>query len=192
MNIQVKMPTTADEFLLWNEGREGKREFVRGRVVEMMINTTKRHAVLALRLGAMLLRTFPYPAFSIGTSDVAVRTPAGIRYPDIFVDRSTPTSNDTDLTATEPVLLVEVLSPSSFGRDFVEKLAEYTAIGSLLHYLILSYEEPRVWLWSRDEGGDWIGPIEVAGEDETAVLPRLGLTIELGELYAGISRQKEK
>ena len=35
MNIQSKMPTTADEFLRWNEGREGKREFVRGRVVEM-------------------------------------------------------------------------------------------------------------------------------------------------------------
>ena len=25
MNLQSKMPTTADEFLRWNEGREGKR-----------------------------------------------------------------------------------------------------------------------------------------------------------------------
>ena len=41
MNIQSKHPTTADEFLRWNEGREGKREFVRGKVIElMMINTT--------------------------------------------------------------------------------------------------------------------------------------------------------
>jgi hypothetical protein len=50
MNIQAKMPATADEFLRWNEGREGKREFVRGKVVEMMINVTENHYRLAARL----------------------------------------------------------------------------------------------------------------------------------------------
>ncbi len=188
MNLQTKMPTTADEFLRWNEGREGKREFVRGRVVEMMINTTKRHAILALRLGAILLRSFPYPAFAVGSADVAVRTPDGIRYPDLFVDRGTPTGSDADLLATEPVLLVEVLSPSSFGRDFVEKLADYSAIPSLLHYLIISHEEPRVWLWSRDETEAWGGPDEIAGREETVELKRLGMAISLAELYAGIER----
>ena len=47
MNLQSKYPTTADEFLRWNEGREGKREFVRGNVVEMMINVTRNHARIA-------------------------------------------------------------------------------------------------------------------------------------------------
>ena len=52
MNLQQKMPTTADEFLRWNEGREGKREFVRGRVVEMMINVTRNHVDIAANLYA--------------------------------------------------------------------------------------------------------------------------------------------
>ena len=187
MNLQTKMPTTADEFLLWNEGREGKREFVGGRVVELMINTTKRHAILALRLGSILLRAFPYPAFAVGSADVAVKTADGIRYPDLFVDRATPTSSDSDLVASQPVLLVEVLSPSSIDRDFVEKLGDYSAIPSLLHYLIVSYEEPRVWLWSRDEASEWFGPSEIAGRDEAVLLGRLSVTIELAELYAGIA-----
>ncbi|WP_274626858.1 Uma2 family endonuclease [Arvimicrobium flavum] len=188
MNIQSKHPTTADEFLRWNEGREGKREFVRGKVVEMMINTTKRHAILALRVGAILLRQFSYPAYSVGSADVAVRTGDGIRYPDVFVDRGTPSSNDSDLVASEPVLLAEVLSPSSMSRDFIEKVADYSAIPSLQHYLILSHEEPRIWLWSRDGADAWLGPDEIVGREEIVDLKRLGATIALAEVYSGIDR----
>lgn len=189
MNIQSRVPTTPDEFLLWNEGREGKREFVRGRVVEMMINTTKRHAVLAARLVALLLRSFPYPEFSVGSADVAVSTADGIRYPDVFVDRETPESSGTDLVAKSPVLLVEILSSSSYGRDFVDKAADYTALPSLLHYLVLSQEEPRAWLWSRDKGAGWRGPVEIAGKDQVIELARLNATLPLAELYLGIGTQ---
>src|SRR5690242_15267505 len=131
MNLQQKMPTTADEFLAWNEGREGKREFVRGRVVEMMIDVTRRHAVLAARLTSVLLNQLPYPDSSVGSADFGVRTPKGIRYPDVFVDRGTDESRDSDLVAVEPVLLGEVLSSWSYGRDLVEKLAEYSSIDAL-------------------------------------------------------------
>jgi hypothetical protein len=50
MNIQARYPTTADEFLRWNEGREGKREFVRGKVVEMMVGVSKYHFVIVSRV----------------------------------------------------------------------------------------------------------------------------------------------
>jgi Uma2 family endonuclease len=186
MNLQTKLPTTADEFLRWNEGREGKREFVRGRVVEMMINTSRFHSVLALRLGATLLRSCPYPAFSVGSADFAVRTPEGVRFPDLYVDRGTSTSRRADLVASEPIFLAEILSPSSYGRDFVEKLSDYTGLPSLRHYLILSQDEPRVWLWSRDESDVWSGPVEIAGFDAAIRLADLSATIPLAELYAGI------
>ena len=187
MNIQSRLPTTPDEFLRWNEGREGKREFVRGRVVEMMINVTKRHAVLATRLAAILLRQLPYPEFAVGSADFGVRTPAGIRYPDIFVDRATPESLDSDLAASCPILLAEVLSSSSHDRDFVEKLSDYTAVGTLLYYLVVSQDDPRIWLWSRS-GKDWEGPAEIAGRDRSFELSSLGARIDLSELYAGIGQ----
>ncbi len=187
MNLQSRLPTTPDEFLRWNEGREGKREFVRGRVVEMMINVTKRHAVLATRLAAILLRQLPYPEFAVGSADFGVRTPAGIRYPDVFVDRSTPDSRDSDFAASCPVFLAEVLSSSSYGRDFVEKLSDYTSIDTLLNYMIVSQDDPRVWLWSRTDG-NWDGPLEVAGRDQCVDLAALGTRIELSELYAGIGQ----
>ena len=188
MNIQTKMPTTAEEFLRWNEGREGKREFVGGKVVEMMINVTKRHAVLAMRLGAILLRQLAYPDFAVGSADFGVRTPDGIRYPDVFVDKQTPASRDQDLAATNPVMLAEVLSTSSYARDLVEKLADYQGIGTLWVYLVLSQDEPRVWLWTRGGDAQWSKMQEIAGAEEVIELEALGVSIALSELYAGIER----
>ncbi|GLS29793.1 Endonuclease, Uma2 family (restriction endonuclease fold) [Mesorhizobium albiziae] len=184
MNLQTKMPTTADEFLRWNEGREGKREFVRGRVVEMMINVTRAHARLAFRLSMQLGQQLDLAKYDIGSADFGVKTSDGVRYPDVYVDRAFDTLKD--LTAREPLLLAEILSASSYGQDFGEKVTEYTGLPTLRHYIILSQDEPRVWLWSRNESGGWDGPVSIAGREETVSLPALGISIDLATLYAGI------
>ena len=184
MNLQTKMPTTADEFLRWNEGREGKREFVRGRVVEMMINVTRAHARLAFRLSMQLGQQLDQAEYDIGSADFGVKTSDGVRYPDVYVDHAFDTLND--LTAREPLLLAEILSASSYGQDFGEKVAESTGLPTLRHYLILSQDEPRIWLWSRNESGAWDGPVSIAGREETVSLPALGISIDLATLYAGI------
>ena len=183
MNLQQKMPTTADEFLRWNEGREGKREFVRGRVVEMMINVTRNHVDIATNLLLALRQQLDRKAFSVGSADFGVRTPDGIRYPDVFVDRKTAKASATDLTAVEPILVAEILSPSSYGRDFVEKLTDYKGVESLIYYIILSHEEPRVWLSAR--GGD--APLEIVGNDATIDLGHLNLQLSLADLYDGVA-----
>jgi Uma2 family endonuclease len=186
MNLQTRYPTTPDEFLRWNEGREGKREFVRGRVVEMMINVTKNHARLAARLTGALLRHFTFPPYTVGSADFGIRTRDGVRYPDIFVDMDTPTSKGTDLAASHPLLLAEILSSSSY---FGEKVADYTGLSTLKHYLILSQDEPRAWLWSRDAADTWQGPVQTSGLDGTVSLGAFGFELKLGELYSGMFGQ---
>ena len=186
MNLQQKMPTTADEFLRWNEGREGKREFVRGRVVEMMINVTRNHVDIATNLLLSLRQQLDRKAFSVGSADFGVRTPDGVRYPDVFVDRKTEDATATDLAAVEPLFVAEILSPSSYGRDFVDKLADYKGIESLIYYLILSHEEPRVWLAARGANG-WTDPEEMAGSDVTIDLGHLNAQLSLADLYDGVA-----
>ncbi len=187
MNPQTKMPTTADEFLRWNEGREGKREFVRGRVVEMMINVTRNHARVATNIILALGKRLDLTFFDIGSADFGVRTPEGVRYPDVYVDRRGPDTRGSDLATIEPVFLAEILSESSLARDFVEKLADYAGLPSLFHYAILSQKEPRVWLWTRSADA-WTGPLEVVGANEPLRLTGLHVEVHLAELYAGIDR----
>lgn len=188
MNIQSKLPTTPDEFLRWNEGREGKREFVNGRVVEMMINVTRNHADIATNLIILLRGQLDRGEFSVGSADFAVRTPDGIRFPDVYVDRKSPESRGTDLSAIAPVILVEVLSPSSLARDLHDKRIDYQGIDSLLHYLVVSHEEARVWLTTRS-GGVWQDLQTYTGIEEVIFLADFNVSLPLAEIYHGVEIQ---
>jgi Uma2 family endonuclease len=186
MNIHAKVPTTAEEFLAWNKDLEGRREFVRGRVVELMINTTRSHAVLSSRVVVALANALDQTKYDFGSADFAVKTRDGIRFPDVLVDMKTAETSGTDLAARHPVLLVEILSPSSHDRDFIEKVEDYTGLPTLEHYLILSQDEPRAWLWSRVNDG-WPGPVTIFGRDARIALPGLGMSIDMGMLYMGFA-----
>lgn len=185
MNVQSKHPTTADEFLRWNEGREGKWDLVGGRIVDMMVKVSRNHAILAARMITILTRALAFPPFTVSTADFGVKTATSVRYPDVMVDGAPGRGND--LAATEPLLIAEVLSPSTMAVDFGPKAEEYKTVRSLRHYLVLAQDRPEAWLWSRGTDAEWIGPELVSGISETLDLAGLSLSISLGELYAGIA-----
>ena len=185
MNLQQKLPATADEFLRWNEGREGKREFVRGRVVEMMINVTRNHWRLANRLERQLAAQLGDENYDVGTTDHGVRTPDGIRFPDVMVD--TVAVDGRALAATSPLLIAEVLSKSSIADDFGPKARDYQGLPSLQYYLILSQDEVRVWVWARAEDKSWKEPEIFEAGSVPLVIDRVAVAIDLPSLYAGIA-----
>lgn len=181
---RVDAPTDSDSFLRWAQDREGRYEWVEGCVV-MMPGTSKNHAVITLRIGALLLLQLDQTIYQICAVDLGVRTKAGVRYPDIIVDVNLP-GTGSDLSATAPVFVAEVLSPSSMTIDRVDKAAEYMAIDSVAAYAIFSQEEPLAWVWSRGETGWPQTPEEVRGLDGRLAVPRLGLTLHLAPIYQGI------
>lgn len=184
MNIQSKTPATAEEFLRWNEGREGKREFVGGRVVELMINVTQAHFWLSARLQQQLAAQLGLDDYIVGSADFGVRCGGHVRYPDVLVMRAG--ANAKALSTDSPLLIAEILSASSMADDFGRKKDDYLAIASLQHYVILSQDETALWLWTR-EGGDFQGPELFREPSEPVLLPALGLTLDLQALYRGIS-----
>jgi Uma2 family endonuclease len=180
MNVHTAAPIDPDAFLRWNEGREGKRELVRGKVVEMMVGATRSHALLVRRLARSLEDRLDVTRYDVVTNDLGVKTPDGVRYPDVVVDRAG--GSGKDLATTAPVLIAEVLSPSSKRTDLIVKAADYTGLPSLFSYLVLSQEEPRAWLWLRGHEA-WIGPTPIEGMDGVIEVPGLSLAIPLMLLY---------
>ena len=180
MNIHSAPPTDPDAFLRWNEGREGKRELVNGQVVEYMINVTLGHVRVVTRLLSELASKLDPLRFEAYAVDIGLKTPKGVRYPDLVVDVAGGDSDD--LAVREPMLVCEVLSPSSIVRDTVEKQQEYTSIASVQAYLVLSQDEARVWLWSRGPQG-WSGPVMIEGTDAILSIPQLGFETRLAALY---------
>jgi Uma2 family endonuclease len=185
MNIQSKHPTTADEFLRWNEGREGKWDFVDGKIVDMMVRISRNHALLASNLIVAFRRKLAFPPYTVSTADFGVKTLTSVRYPDLMVDGEA--GGATDLAAAAPLLIAEVLSPSTMAVDFGPKADEYRTIETLRHYLVFAQDEPRVWHWSRGAHNDWAGPEMVVGFDQIVPLPDFGLTLHLDSLYSGLA-----
>lgn len=184
MNIQDKWPTTPDEFLRWNEGREGKREFVHGKVVDLMINVTERHYWLAARLQHQIVNQLGLDGYIVGSADFGIRTEDGIRYPDVMVHKP---GNPRGLATADPLFLAEILSPSTMRDDFGPKADEYLAIPSLRHYLVLSQDEARIWLWSRDGDGKFGKPAIHDDSANPVELTGLGIKLDLATLYRGIA-----
>jgi Uma2 family endonuclease len=179
-------PTEPKSFLEWSSRQpEGfKYELSRGQVTEMMIWVTCAHFRICSNLVLELGRLLDPERYLIGSADFAVQTPFGIRAPDVIVE---PMTAELDQRVSgNPVFLAEVLSPSSVGIDFAEKITEYTAIPSLHAYLICSQDLPMVWLLARDRGAWPDKPQPIEGRDGTVPLPGLGIQLSMAALYRGI------
>jgi Uma2 family endonuclease len=91
-----------------------------------------------------------------------------------------------DQTATNPVLLIEVLSDSTRDYDLGEKLDRYKAVPSLRHVLLVEQHRVQVEHWSRGPDG-WSRDVHV-DRDDTLRLAGLGIELPLTEIYDGMER----
>jgi Uma2 family endonuclease len=178
MNVQLPVHMDKTAFLAWVQGREERYELVEGRVV-MMAGASRTHGILVLNI-AMLLRSQLDPTTVIADFglDAGPRT---LRYPDIMVDRA-----GGDYTTSDPVLLIEVLSPSSEALGLNDKAAEYLRLPNLAAYIAFSQHEPKTWLWLRTASGFSSTPEVVAGQDLSIQIPALSIELPLSQIYAGI------
>jgi Uma2 family endonuclease len=85
----------------------------------------------------------------------------------------------------KPILLIEVLSPSSRRIDQIEKLTAYTTIPSLHYYLIIDQGKIAVTLHRRNSDLSFSPEYYAALSDEIQ-LPKLKATLVLQDLYEGI------
>jgi Uma2 family endonuclease len=80
-----------------------------------------------------------------------------------------------------PILLVEVFSPSTAAYDLGAKFTAYQSIASFREYLLISQERPHVIRHTRQNGG-WLRT-EVEGLEGEVRLETINVTLSLRELY---------
>ena len=179
MNVQLPMRLDKPAFLAWVQRREERYELVDGRVV-MMTGASRTHGLLVLNI-AMVLRSQLDPRTVIAEFglDAGPRT---LRYPDIMVDRA-----GGDYTTSDPLLLIEVLSPSTEAMDLGDKAAEYLRLPNLAAYIVIAQTEAKAWAWLREVAGFPAGPVVIAGQDKVIGIPALSVELPFAEIYRGIA-----
>lgn len=84
---------------------------------------------------------------------------------------------------TNPILVAEVLSPSTQADDRGDKWDSYQTIPTLQHYLLIAADRSRVALCTRAEAGWRFGIISPESADTEIALPALGVSLALADLY---------
>lgn len=161
-----------------------KHEFLDGQVWAMA-GGTPDHAAVAVNVPALLsqrLRGKPCRVFS---SDLRIRVKAtGLgTYPDASVVCHRLDTDPDDVTGTtviNPILVVEVLSPSTEEYDRGEKLDNYKQIPSLQEIMLVAHDERRVDVWRRSNDA-WIEI--VTRQAGTAELRSLDASLPLDDIY---------
>ena len=177
---------TVARYLEWEERQELRHEFD-GVSTRAMTGGTAAHAAIQRNLLFLLTGALRGKSCQPFGSELKVQTPTGIRYPDAFVVCS-PIAPAARIV-TDPVILFEVVSPSSVAIDFVIKNAEYRAMPSVRRYVVLQQSKAAAAVFSR-RGDDWLTDL-VAGDGAHLELPEIGLRIPLADIYAGLELEAE-
>lgn len=183
--MQAPAPTrmTVEEFLTWlTDGPGGVRyELVAGEPVAMAPERAA-HARLKAQIWRLLsdaieAAALPCEALPDG---MTVKIDEDTAYePDAVVHCGARLADDA-LIVPEPVIVVEVLSPSSRARDAGAKLADYFRLPSVRHYLLVKTERPTVIHHRRGDDGTIATRIVTTGALD---LDPPGVTLDLERIY---------
>ena len=181
---------TVEEYLTLEKAATERHEYVQGRI-RLMSGGTEDHATIPMNLGAELRAALRGRGCRVMTSDIKVYAAGEVYYPDVTVacgPRQYYGSNRTVIT--NPLLVAEVLSPSTAHVDRGEKFHNYLTVESLAVYLIVSQDRPLVEQYSRGESGRWDYTL-VAGLEGELSIPALGIALAMSEIYAEIDFTEE-
>lgn len=181
---QPRTKLSIDEFLAWDATQTEKVELVCGEIFAMA-GAEDDHVTVALNIAIALrhhLKGSPCRAYM---SDMKLRVESlgSVFYPDVMVTCSA-ADHQSRLVKTEPILLVEVLSPSTAAYDRGNKFAQYRQLGSLREYVLVDVDTRRTDVYRKNAEGFWVlHPFE---HGESVQLASVDLLLPDADLYAEV------
>lgn len=178
---------TAAEYLALERQSEHRSEYLDGEVYAMT-GASRRHNLIVLNLAAALHGQLKGRPCEVYANDMRVHVAATglFTYPDVAAVCGEPRFADAALdTLLNPILLIEVLSPSTEAYDRGKKFAHYRTLGSLAELVLVAQDEIRVERYTRQEDGRWL--LSEASRGDSLALPSISCEIPLSEIYERVT-----
>ncbi|MFD1873945.1 Uma2 family endonuclease [Hymenobacter bucti] len=179
--VQTRRYTPAEYFALEAQS-EMRHEYFEGEVFAMA-GASKPHNLIKGNLIAGLRAGIRQRGCRLFDENVRLEVKENnyYTYPDVLVSCDPADYHDPYLVR-QPVLIAEILSPSTAEYDRTTKFEHYQKLPSLRHYLLISQSAWIVEWFRRDEAGQWIYTL-LTGLDGVLKILDLGLVLPLRELY---------
>src|ERR1700730_1278708 len=166
-----------DEFLAWERDQPERYEYAGG-VVTMMTGGSAAHVTIAMNLAFALRHALRGTGCRPFGSDMKVIANHTVRYPDISVICRPVGDRENHLS--DPVVIIEVISPGTEREVRGRKKFDYFATPSIRQYAIIEQDERLIDLYTRT-GDRWTD--EIIEGDAVLNLSSIGVEVSLDVIY---------
>lgn len=184
MQAEEKKVYTPDEYLHFEINSELRHEYIDGEIVPIT-GGTPNHNQIALNLSGSLnfaLKRQPYRVF---VTDQRLWIPRKriYTYPDVMiVEGELQLQEGRRDTILNPLMMAEVLSPSTRSYDKDEKFAAYRTISTFREYLLIEQSKMHVEHYVKNEQKRWTF-FEYDDAEEVVSFNSISFQITLADLY---------
>ncbi|MEM1062062.1 MAG: Uma2 family endonuclease [Planctomycetota bacterium] len=179
-------PISAEEYLRQERAStSGRREWIDGRTRDVA-GASPVHMWIVENLVYAISKVIDRKAYRVGFHDFRVQVPEGaFYYPDIVVYRTNSVMRDDDSrdTLLNPLVVFEVLSPSTLTVDRVEKLEGYRRIPSVTDYLLVSQTVTHIEHYRREPGASDFDLKVLPHPEEVVELDSIGVSFRVDAAY---------
>lgn len=178
---------TPEEYLQIEREAEFKSEYVDG-TMYAMAGGSPPHSLISGNAHNQIsnqLRDTPCLVFN---SDLKVRVPDSRKffYPDVSVVCASPEYDERESgVLINPLVIIEVLSPSTAAYDRGKKFQWYQQIESLREYILIAHDEPVIEQFVRQPSGSWLYT-KVEGIEQSVALATVNCNLKLKDIYAKV------
>jgi Uma2 family endonuclease len=182
MSAMAQPKLSVEEYLTLDRAADYKSEFYQGEMFAMAGGSVQHIRIItnAVRHLGNRLQNGRCEVFG---SELRVLAGELRTYPDLTVVcgdlRFAPSEKDT---VTNPRFIAEVLSPTTERMDRGLKAMQYRMVETLEEYALISQDQPRVELYTRQPEGKWL-LTESVGLESVCELTSLGTSLPMTELY---------
>ena len=194
MENEVKEPApkynfiSPEEYLEQERKSLDKHEYYQGEVFAMS-GTSLEHVIIARNCMGNLFAKLKGKSCQPFGSDLRMHIPPNTlyTYPDLSIICGKPELTDEHFdTATNPTVLIEILSPSTRNYDMGIKFKLYRDIPTLKEYILIDSENVYVEKHTRQEDNSWLLS-EIKNSHELLKIESIQVAVALSDIYEGIS-----
>ncbi len=188
MSAQLKPYATVEQYLAIERVALQKSEYFNGEMF-LMAGASEAHNTISANVVATLWNHFRKRGCRVYGSDMRIytQTTGLFSYADAVVVCGKPEFYDHEQDIlTNPMLIVEVLSPATEHYDRGKKFELYKGLMSFQDYVLVAQEKASVEHWQKVGAGEWQRQ-EVVGVEGVLSIARYELSIPLAEIYLNVA-----
>lgn len=175
---------TPEEYLERERGAAYKSQYYRGDIFAMS-GASREHNLIVANLVRVIGDKLLERPCEVYPSDMRVKVQSSglYTYPDVTIVCGEPQFEDRHVdTLLNPLVLFEVISPSTEAYDRGAKSKQYRQLSSLQELVLIASESLHVERYHRSEDGEWR---LWESTDRAAALPlvSVGIEVPLEEIY---------